>query len=200
MTVTYAQQLHVLHQAINSPASSSLGGTLYRNNIQRRKEQALSTSFPVTGDAFPSKTFMALCFAYAKNYPSVQWDINVYGSQFPDFIAAQVNSQQATVFPWSWYSGIAQIEQSIRLAYYANSSSEPLTVHLNMQSSPVSAKGIVSLFIKLHRYLKCIDNIVGITGFAGVVDSAHNLIFTVTRNKGDVVLLIENSDPYGSDR
>ncbi|MCX4029179.1 putative DNA-binding domain-containing protein [Endozoicomonas sp. SM1973] len=113
----YAASLHNVAQSIieQQPATA-----IYSNNTLGIHVQSLKANFAVTHQLLGETTFIALAQVYSQHFPATHWDINLYGNQFADFIASQVNSAQATSLPWLSIASVASIEYSIVYAYYAD--------------------------------------------------------------------------------
>lgn len=81
--------------------------------------------------------FNALCMAYAKNYPSNHWDINIYGQHFPQLLSAQSNNPRAAKYPWLKLGKTALIEYTLCLCYYAKGGedSEVFTINLEQETN-----------------------------------------------------------------
>ncbi|MDE1465752.1 DNA-binding domain-containing protein [Spartinivicinus poritis] len=113
----YAASLQHFAQSIieQQPAAA-----IYSNNTLGIHVQSLKANFAVTHQLLGETIFMALTQVYSQHYPATHWDINLYGNQFADLIASQINSAQATSLPWLSVASITSIEYGIVCAYYAD--------------------------------------------------------------------------------
>lgn len=88
---------------------------VYQNNVQSVHEQALASNYPCVQQCVGS-LFGSLSTVYAEHYSAKAWDINLYGDQFPDFIAAQ---RVDAPWPWGFVATLALLERHLLLVYYA---------------------------------------------------------------------------------
>ena len=102
----YAASIQRVAQSIidQQPATA-----IYNNNTLGIHTQSLAANFYVTHQLLGTSAFAALSQVYSQHFPADHWDINLYGSQFADFIASQVHSAQANVLPWLTIAAVASI-------------------------------------------------------------------------------------------
>ncbi|MGK0442990.1 MAG: hypothetical protein ACJA0N_002810 [Pseudohongiellaceae bacterium] len=116
-TVHYYDQLSQLTDAI---LRSEKVVDDYCHNYMGGHCQALQNTFPCTLEMMGNKTFSALAQVYIKHYPATNWDINLYGDGFGDFIAAQVMGPKADEFNWLLLAIVSRLEYAITCVYYAD--------------------------------------------------------------------------------
>ena len=92
----------------------------YSRNYLQGHARALSRSHPGVEQLAGASTFAALAQVYARHYPADHWDLNLYGGQFADFIAAQLRGGRAAAADWLLLAQLARIEYGICRAYYAD--------------------------------------------------------------------------------
>lgn len=122
-----------LQQFCNAVVQGGSEVASYSNNYRAVHTSALSNTFATTRSLLPTQVFTALAQVYAKHYQPKQWDINLYGDQFSNFLNAQHNSPKANYYDWLWLANIAAIEYAISVVYYAEDGAftcvEPLKIH-----------------------------------------------------------------------
>lgn len=91
----------------------------YSNNYQAVHTSALNNTFATTRTLLPTQVFTALAQVYAKHYQPNQWDINLYGDQFSEFLKAQNQSAKSSQYDWLLIANMAAIEYAISVVYYA---------------------------------------------------------------------------------
>lgn len=111
----YANSLQHFCDAVSQ---GEAGVSIYTNNYYGVHAQVLETIYPIVKSFLGEKIFSALAYTYAEHYPSTQWDINLYGNKFADFVAAQTQSSKANDLDWEFVATLAQIEYAIVQAYY----------------------------------------------------------------------------------
>ena len=80
---------------------------------------ALQSTFSATHALLGTEVFGALARVYLRHAPPLDWDLNHYGSGFPDLIGAQAEGSRAAAFDWPWLGALAAVEYAITCAYYA---------------------------------------------------------------------------------
>jgi hypothetical protein len=120
----YSEVLTDFCDAVMS-ASESLGP--YTRNYQGGHRNALQNTFPSIQSALGENTFAALAAVYTSHYPPMEWDLNLYGEQFPGLIQAQEKGGAATAFNWRLLGAIARLEYAITATYYADDPQDGLT-------------------------------------------------------------------------
>lgn len=194
MLESYQEQLRALHQRIMLQASSSHGANVYVNNLQARRQQALMATFPVVSEQLPANIFGAISTAYAKYYPSDNWDINLYGRQFPEFLAAQVHSAKAALYSWGFIAALAHVENYLRLAYYCDADADFGFLGLESNNTDFSPEALAQTFKEKHPYAYVVSN----HGHNSVAQSKLRL--GVIRQGGKVVLTMSDNNQHGLTR
>jgi hypothetical protein len=92
----------------------------YSRNYLGGHRNALRNTFPSIVRALGENTFAALASVYTSRYPPMQWDLNLYGEQFPGLIQVQEKGGAATTFNWRLLGAIAGVEYAITATYYAD--------------------------------------------------------------------------------
>lgn len=135
----------------------------YSNNYQAVHTSALNNTFATTRTLLPTQVFTALAQVYAKHYQPNQWDINLYGDQFSEFLKAQNQSAKSSQYDWLLIANMAAIEYAISVVYYAAdnafNSMQPLKIDSDkLTTLDVSAHdtGIGHLLQQQHPY--CLVN------------------------------------------
>ncbi len=121
----------------------------YSNNVYGGRRAVLESNFPALHRVLGAALFQPLAVAYAKHYPSRDWDINLYGELFPQLLAAQVNSPRADEVDWQALAQLAALEYIMLRCYYARggANSAALTVPLEQWQS---AAGLTQLAAALR--------------------------------------------------
>jgi len=92
----------------------------YTNNYLGGHALALAKTFPTVSELLGPNTFAALARVYIQYHPPLQWDLNLYGDHFPQWIKAQTQSPRAADFEWEILSTLARVEYAITRVYYAD--------------------------------------------------------------------------------
>lgn len=104
----------------------------YTNNYMGVHALALHNIFLCVRSQLGETPFAALSNVYVQHFPASQWDINRYGEQFSELLAAQVNGAKADAFDWPALAALAAVEYAITAQYYADDDvkhgGEPLLV------------------------------------------------------------------------
>mgnify|MGYP000436338654 CR=1 FL=1 len=145
----YSSLLSELCAAISSGRADL---ACYQQNFLGGHRQALEKTFPFTQQLLGRSVFAALATAYVEHYPSVHWDINLYGEAFTALLGAQCQSERADAFDWGLVSAIAQLEYRVCWLYYAPMDTS-LTV--NGLSSHSSALAVSSAEDFAHGLMIC---------------------------------------------
>jgi hypothetical protein len=150
----YSDLLSHLCIAINSGRSDL---ACYRQNYLGGHSQALEKTFPFTRQLLTSRAFAAVAKAYIANYPSEHWDINRYGEDFNELLAAQLYSSRADEFDWELISAVAKIEYTLCQLYYSNMDSTLAIALLPFHLSALtvsSADDLCQGLLSYHPYIK----------------------------------------------
>ena len=87
---------------------------IYRGNTTANAAKALGAAFPVVGKIVGAEYFSGLAREYTSRYPSVNGDLNEYGSSFAAFLA---------IFPpageMPYLADLARLEWQVHRAHYA---------------------------------------------------------------------------------
>lgn len=86
----------------------------YRRNVIGNWVGALRSTYPVVATALGEAAFRRLAADYALNHASPSGDLNEYGADFPDHLAAL-----AEVDELPWLTDLARLEWALQAAYYA---------------------------------------------------------------------------------
>lgn len=87
---------------------------VYRRSILGNLVGALQATYPVLARIVGLPFFREAASAYARAHPSVSGDLNEYGAQFADFIAAWPHGCELGYLP-----DVAQLEWRVQQVYYA---------------------------------------------------------------------------------
>lgn len=91
---------------------------IYRNNTHGTLENTLSQVFPVSEALVGENYFKQLATAHISNHPSLDRNLDEYGSQFPQTLAYLIESREE-LHELSYLSDVAQLEWLIHQSYYA---------------------------------------------------------------------------------
>lgn len=92
----------------------------YTNNYMGVHALALHNIFLCVRSQLGETPFAALSNVYVQHFPASQWDINRYGEQFAELLAAQVHGAKADAFDWPALAALAAVEYAITAQYYAD--------------------------------------------------------------------------------
>lgn len=92
----------------------------YTNNYMGVHALALHNIFLCVRTQLGETPFAALSNVYVQHFPASQWDINRYGEQFSELLAAQVHGAKADAFDWPALAALAAVEYAITAQYYAD--------------------------------------------------------------------------------
>jgi hypothetical protein len=87
---------------------------VYRGNVFGNWAQALAGAYPIVRKIVGADFFDGLARQYARAHPSASGDLNEYGAQLPDFVAAFPATQDLPYLP-----DVARMEWLAHRAYYA---------------------------------------------------------------------------------
>lgn len=126
----------------------------YTNNYMGVHALALHNIFLCVRSQLGETPFAALSNVYVQHFPASQWDINRYGDQFAELLAAQVHGARADAFDWPALAALAAVEYAITAQYYADDDvghgGEPILVDA---ASEVSLdRSWVHQLAELHPY------------------------------------------------
>ena len=130
---------------------------VYSNNYLGAHIRALQNVYLTVQHYLEADVFSALALVYVKHYPPTQWDINIYGENFPRLIAAQTNSNKAGLVDWLFIATVAQIEHAISRAYYGYISKYELLTPFTKTANNTQ---FISELQKRHPYTKIEKNLV----------------------------------------
>ena len=116
-TPTYARSLQNFSDLL---VTGDAAVTPYTRNFIGGQVGALQTTFQCVCEALGAGKFAALARAYSIHYPSCEWDLNLFGSGFPELLLAQANNTRAAPCNWRLLAAVARLEYSIAATYYAD--------------------------------------------------------------------------------
>ena len=87
---------------------------VYRNNVSANAMRALSAAYPIVRKLVGAEFFEGLARAYCDAYPSTSGDINEFGAQLAQFLAAFPPAQALPYLP-----DVARLEWLAHRAHYA---------------------------------------------------------------------------------
>lgn len=90
----------------------------YQINQRMLALNVLRNNFPTVEKILGESVFTSLAQVYGKYYPSTWWDVNIFGDQFAEFLASQINSAKADAYNWALIAEIAQLEYAFIDRYY----------------------------------------------------------------------------------
>ena len=111
---------HRLQQFCQQLLADSPALAPYSNNYRAGHRRALANNFPLLCRLLGEDIFNALAQAYLQHYPPRQWDLNRYGGDFADLVAAQRHGAKAAHCDWASLARIARLEYAIIHCYYAD--------------------------------------------------------------------------------
>lgn len=115
-----AQSLTRFCQAINDTSEDDPGLHAYQANFVAAHASALASNFPIARTYVTAERFDALAEVFVCHHVPETWDINLYDSRFPDFVAAQVNGPLGAKVPWAAVAHLMAFEYAICQVYYAD--------------------------------------------------------------------------------
>lgn len=124
----------------------------YTNNYLLGHAAALANTFLLSQKVLSEDVFSALGKVYTEHYPPTNWDLNLYGSQFPAFLGAQVHGPKADAFNWHLVADIAAVEYAITQQYYATTDSNEATI-LNMDAAEFLDEQLFQALNQQHPYV-----------------------------------------------
>lgn len=145
---------HALQRFCDAVTQEATEVSIYTNNYYGVHAQVLETIYAVVKLFLGEKFFTALAYSYAKHYPSSQWDINLYGASFADFVAAQTQSDKALDADWQQAATLARIEYAISQAYYDDDKTDATTARWVHPIGPALDPKWVCDLQKQHPYLQ----------------------------------------------
>lgn len=125
MSETDRHQSHSAYvESLTTFADAVLEGqpnlSAYTNNYIGVHAIALQNIYMCVREQLGATPFAALSNVYVQHFPASQWDINRYGEQFADLLAAQVHGAKADAFDWPALAALASIEYAMTAQYYAD--------------------------------------------------------------------------------
>lgn len=118
----YNQSLEKFVSSVNGNATveNDFVGNIkpYQINQRMLALNVLRNNFPTVERILGDTVFTSLAQVYGKYYPSTWWDVNIFGDQFPEFLASQINSVKADAYDWALIAEIAQLEYAFIDRYY----------------------------------------------------------------------------------
>lgn len=90
------------------------GLAVYRGNVFGNWSQALAGAYPIVRKIVGEEFFEGLAREYARAHPSASGDLNEYGAQLAEFVAAFAPTQDLPYLP-----DVARMEWLAHRAYYA---------------------------------------------------------------------------------
>ena len=100
-----------------TPDSIKARLAVYRGNVLANTGGALTSTYPVTVKIVGKDFFEGLSREYLRRHPSGSGDLNVYGSEFAEFVAHFPHTQDLPYLP-----DVARLEWLVHRAYYAKES------------------------------------------------------------------------------
>ncbi|MFL0808421.1 MAG: DNA-binding domain-containing protein [Oceanobacter sp.] len=161
--------MNTSHTDLNTAISAFLqqqqhDASPYQHNRTGSRSQVLKLIYPATASLLGETSMEALSQVYASHYPSRHWDINRYGAQFPDLLAAQHANTHSPALPWQAIAALATLEYQLCSLYYADSLStqqlkaarlEDASEPVEVDFSPLSE----SMIERLERYHPLMDSV-----------------------------------------
>jgi hypothetical protein len=130
-----------LHELQRRFAASLLGSTaergmaVYRNTVTLNYRHALAATYPVVRELTGRAFFDTAVDAYANAYPSGGGDLNVYGGEFADFLAAYPHAKALPYLPC-----VARLEWAIdEASRAADQAASPAGVLAALAGTPAHA-------------------------------------------------------------
>lgn len=96
------------------PARTQTRLAVYRGNVYGNLAKALAGAYPVTRKIVGEEFFDAMAREYARQHPSRSGDLNRYGAELAQFVAAFPHTADLPYLP-----DVARMEWLAHLAYYA---------------------------------------------------------------------------------
>lgn len=94
------------------------GVAIYRHSSHRARERALEAIYPVCRQVLGVRCFAALAAGYIADLPSASPDLNLYGGEFPAYLAG-ANAARAALLSLPYLVDLARLEWHWHAAYYA---------------------------------------------------------------------------------
>ena len=119
----------LIDASLTARAAATLLGTpeqavarlaIYRGNMAAAARKALGGAFPVVAKIVGAGFFEGLARDYLRRYPPVEGDLNVYGENFAEFVAAFPHTRDLP-----YLSDVARMEWLAHRAYYAADAEPP---------------------------------------------------------------------------
>ena len=136
---------HSLEQFCQGPLQQH---PVYHNNQQAGHVQALSNNYPLTRHLCSDHYFFPLAKAYQHHTLQSDWDINIYGEDFPQWLSDQQYGPTATLKDWSLLSELAAFEYQLIILYYQLKTYCP-------QQPLAYADQLLPALQHFHPYLDC---------------------------------------------
>ncbi len=129
---------------------------VYSNNYRGAHRRALQNIYLTVQHYLDANIFSALALVYAQHYPPTHWDLNIYGEDFAELLAAQTQSVKAKEADWALLATLARIEYAISRVYYGYTEQyEQIPPH----PQAINGTDFVSQLQKQHPYTKIADNL-----------------------------------------
>lgn len=126
----------------NENIPPKLAVEIYRNNSISTRRRALQSIYPVVSRIVGAECFTMLSRDYIAAFPSLNPDLNLYGSEFASFLAGMVRRVEAFI-GYEYLEDLATLEWRYHQAYYAEDDAE---VNNSAQAADVSLQLCRSLF------------------------------------------------------
>lgn len=123
---------------------------VYQHNALAAHSQALTAHFPCTRQLMGDRVFNALAQSYYHWQQDQQFNLNLYGIFFPEFIEAQQMSAAAAQHVWPALADVARIEYCLLLLYYDEDIDE---LELRLSSDFGKTYALSTLVAEHHAYL-----------------------------------------------
>jgi hypothetical protein len=117
---------------------------IYQNNVHGALQKSLAQTYPVCKKILGEKYFKQLASLYIRNYPSVHYDLNVYGEHFSDFIGMQ-NQLREELKDFPYLSDLAKLEWFYHQIFYAAQASVFDFLAYSQLSEPQQAQSVFQL-------------------------------------------------------
>ncbi|MCG8314742.1 MAG: DNA-binding domain-containing protein [Pseudomonadales bacterium] len=91
---------------------------VYRSNHVGVHMDALQSHFPATQEVLGDEVFSALALVYGDYVTDSGWDINLYGAEFCQLLAAQALSVKSQNYDWQAIAWLANLEYCLLQLYY----------------------------------------------------------------------------------
>lgn len=151
--ISYAESLQNFCDAVLDDKQKV---AVYSNNYRGAHIQSLHNTYLTVQHYLEPDIFSALTLVYVQHYPPTHWDLNIYGKDFSELLAAQTKSTKAKTADWTLLAMIARIEYAISYIYYGYSQQPE---RLPPYTRAISHTDFILQLQKQHPYAKIADNL-----------------------------------------